>query len=122
MEMLVGLLCNLLRNVNCVIPNDVCVVLADGEVCWEAGGRRGDTWRWDNSPEVAALVFLSSLWHFLDSEGLILAFGWFSFPNPIRFIPNSLLFQRKRAEPCNQQLRGGGLWLHLHPGCAAHGS
>lgn len=57
MEMLLRLLRNLRRIVNCVIPNDVCVVLADGCVCWEARGRQGDSWRWDKCPEVAALIF-----------------------------------------------------------------
>lgn len=51
MEMLVRFLRSLLRNVNCVIPNDVCVVLADGQVCWEAEGRQGDSWSGINLPK-----------------------------------------------------------------------
>lgn len=74
---------------------------------------------WDKSPEVAAVIFLCSLWHFLDSKGLILGFGWFSFPSCIHFISVPLLFQRKRAEPCSQH--GGaavpGQPLSLGAGC-----
>lgn len=83
------------------------MVLADGQVCWEAGQKQGDNWRWDKSPRVTALGFFCSLWHFLDSEGLILGF---SSSSCIHLISASLLFQRKRAEPYNQ---------HQGRGCSA---